>query len=127
MCVCVCVCVRERERDPNIKVIQYVCRLSNLKQSISVYTRYPETKTVNQCVCRLSKYKRVSWVYRLSRYKTISMCVCVCVWGGGFTPNLQYPLTPASFNLEIQVFWDVTPCRLENNEVQKTVLKIKTI
>jgi len=91
MCVCVCVCVRERERDPNIKVIQYVCRLSNLKQSISVYTRYPETKTVNQCVCRLSKYKRVSWVYRLSRYKTISMCVC---GGGGLHQICSIPLHP---------------------------------
>jgi hypothetical protein len=59
VCLCMCVCVREREREKysNIKVSQYVCRLSSLnsqsvcmsfnqkqKLSVNVYVGYPNTK-----------------------------------------------------------------------------------
>ena len=79
-----------------------------------MYVRYPETKTVSQCVCRLSKYKTIN-ACRVPEYKTIIVCVgcpnikesvgcvgypnikeyisvCVCV-GGVYTKFAVSPYT----------------------------------
>ena len=80
MCVCVC-----GGGYPDTKKSVCVCRLSTYKtimcidysntNTISVYVDYPNTKqSVSVCICRLSRYKTVSVCVGYPNTKQ-SMCI----------------------------------------------------